>query len=775
MLKTSQSVFFPNTHFNEVTAHPMKSNRKLELLAPGGDAHAIKAAIAAGADAIYCGLNKFNARDRATNIEFDDLHGMIRLAHSHQCAVFLTLNIIVVENEIPALIKLLNRLVNTHIDAVIVQDLGLFYILKRHFKQLNIHASTQLNTHNEGQIHFLRRLGATRTNLSRELNIQEIKALTDVAHDQKMEIEVFVHGSYCLSFSGLCYISSVIGGRSGNRGRCSQPCRDAYEKTPKGVTFPLNLKDNSAFHDLRALDEAGVDSLKIEGRIKKFDYVYTVVNCWKKQIQLFKRENRLSTDNSALHKVFNRDFSNGFLSGNLHREMFTDNPRDHAIKQISDPKNHSSIEEMERARTQFYEEKEALSALAREKTAPLNIDRLPLTIHLSGAIDTPLKVSIAAVDTSFVLHSRTHLTQGGKKHAGNRPSCVPFLEDFKGLKHTPYTLDKVNWDGLPADLSLPFKELTWIKKQILSHLNGGKEILPPVTVSPIKPLAAMTESPRLSVLIDSHGAINSLATCSADLFFQLPSCFGDETEGLIKLFKSHETLVPWFPPVLIGRDYTEAVHLLKAIQPRRIVTNNTGIAHEAFKQGIPWVAGPYLNLVNSFSLRCLKDDFQCSGAFLSNEINRNQLKNIRTPEGFQLYYSMYHPISLLTSRQCLHHQVIGCEKAQMDKTCLPSCEKAASITHPKGNRLFIHKSRGNYHGIHHTHHFLNTDIVGDLPGRFSHFLIDLREIQTETCLTTDTAELVTLFEALLKGDTQAAEALHRSIAPTTHVQYSKGI
>ena len=753
----------------------MKSNRKLELLAPGGDAHAIKAAIAAGADAIYCGLNKFNARDRATNLEFDDLHGMIRLAHSHQCAVFLTLNIIVVENEIPALIKLLNRLINTHIDAVIVQDLGLFYILKKHFKQLNVHASTQLNTHNEGQIHFLRHLGATRTNLSRELNIREIKALTSVAHGQEMEIEVFVHGSYCLSFSGLCYISSVLGGRSGNRGRCSQPCRDAYEVTPQGKTFPLNLKDNSAFHDLRALDEAGVDSLKIEGRIKKFDYVYTVVNRWKKQVQLFQRENRLSTDNSELYKVFNRDFSNDFLMGNLHREMFIDSPRDHAIRQVSDPKNHASVEEMERARTQFYDEKETLSALAREKTAPLSIARLPLTIHLSGAVDTPLKLSMDAMDTSFVLHSRLHLTRGDKKHPGNRPGCVPFLEDFKGLKHTAYDLDKVDWDGLPADLSLPFKELTRLKKQILFRLNGEKEILPPVAVSPIKRSAPTVGTPKLAVLIDSRRALCALSACSADLFFQLPSCFGEELEGLIELFKSNKTLTPWFPPVLIGKDYTAAVHLLNAIQPRRIVTNNTGIAHEAFTQGIPWIAGPYLNIVNSFSLRCLKEHFDCSGAFLSNEINRNQLKNIGSPEDFQLYYSMYHPISLLTSRQCLHHQVIGCEKSQMDETCLPFCEKKASITHPKGNRLFIHKSRGNYHGIHHTHHFLNTEIVGDLPGQFSNFLVDLREVQTETRLSVGTAELVALFEAHLKGEPQADQALHQAIAPTTHVQYNKGI
>ena len=178
--------------------------KHIELLAPGGDIDSVKAAILAGADAIYCGLDKFNARNRAANISFDDLNGILRLAHKHKCQVFLTLNIIIVDNEIPALFALLNKLVNTSIDGVIVQDLGLFYLLSNYFKSLKIHASTQLTTHNEGQIQFLSKLNATRVNLSRELNSSEIKALTIVARQNNMLTEVFVHGSNCISFSGIC-------------------------------------------------------------------------------------------------------------------------------------------------------------------------------------------------------------------------------------------------------------------------------------------------------------------------------------------------------------------------------------------------------------------------------------------------------------------------------------------------------------------------------------------------------------------------------------------
>lgn len=222
-------------------------SHKIELLAPGGDIDAIKAAIIAGADAVYCGLDTFNARNRAANISFDQLVGIIRLAHQYDCQIFLTLNIVILEREFKTLTKLLSKLVNTTLDGVIVQDIGLLYILKKHFPTLDVHASTQLTTHNVGQIPFLKKLGVSRVNLSRELNLREITAITAVGRDQNVLSEVFVHGSLCVAFSGLCYSTSASVGNSGNRGRCSQACREEYETTESGNNFPLNVKDNSAF------------------------------------------------------------------------------------------------------------------------------------------------------------------------------------------------------------------------------------------------------------------------------------------------------------------------------------------------------------------------------------------------------------------------------------------------------------------------------------------------------------------------------------------------
>ena len=217
-------------------------SRKIELLAPGGDVEAIKAAVIAGANAVYCGLDMFNARNRASNLSFDELIGVLRLAHKYDCEVFLTLNVVILEQELPTMIKLLNKLVNSGIDGIIVQDLGVFNLVKKYFPTLNIHASTQMTTHNEGQILFLSKIGATRVNLSREMNLPEIKSLTALAHEHHVLTEVFVHGALCIAFSGQCYSSSVSVGNSGNRGRCSQACRDEYETTAEGHRFPVEFK-----------------------------------------------------------------------------------------------------------------------------------------------------------------------------------------------------------------------------------------------------------------------------------------------------------------------------------------------------------------------------------------------------------------------------------------------------------------------------------------------------------------------------------------------------
>ncbi|SDC71884.1 peptidase U32 family protein [Williamwhitmania taraxaci] len=747
------------------------AKREIELLAPGGDVDSIKAAIAAGANAVYCGLDRFNARNSAENISFDDLQGILRLAHKRSCEVFLTLNIIVVESEIPALITLLNKLVNTSLDGIIVQDLGVLYLLTNYFKGLKIHASTQLTTHNVGQIAFLSKLGVKRVNLSRELSIGEIDELTVVAHKHNILTEVFVHGSNCLCFSGICYISSVHGGNSGNRGRCSQPCRDQYLTTPNGNDFPLNLKDNSAFFDLKALSESGVDSIKIEGRIKKFHYVYTVVKAWRQQLQRLYNGEALSVDNSSLYKVFNRDFSNAFLAGAITRSMFIDNPRDHSAIHLAKGYDSSNEANLERAKKELYDDKTEIITDVKSKIDLLSIAKAPLTITLSGESGSPLHVLVETPDGSFVVNSDSNLASVGKQALNSDM----VLKSLKSINDTEYYIEKLDVDGLQRNVFLPFKEFTSIKRQIHALLNSSREVVEPIDVPLLKRDTTTVPNPTLSILISSPADVNLSNGTSAQLFFQLPNGVSNAYTQLVDMFLTNRSLIPWFPSILIGDDYRDAIKFLDVVKPTLIVSNNLGIANKAYEMGIGWIAGPYLNVVNSFSLQCLKENFGCGGAFISNEISKQQVKGIKKPENFNLYYSIYHPIVLMTSRQCLFQQVDGCEKDTLDNTCIGQCERSSTITSLKNVPLRIEKAKGNYHCIYNDVNYLNTEIVTDIPNLFSSFCIDLRDIHTGTKLEMDIAGVAKVFVDYLSGTSDAGQELHRTIHPTTNTQYRKGI
>ncbi|RLA18667.1 MAG: U32 family peptidase, partial [Gammaproteobacteria bacterium] len=431
-------------------------SRTIELLSPGGDVEAIKAAIVAGANAVYCGMDSFNARNRASNLSFDDLNGVLRLAHDHQCQVFLTLNVVILEQELKSLFKLLNQLVNTSIDGIIVQDLGIFNLVKKHFPSLDIHASTQLTTHNEGQIKFLSKIGASRTNLSRELNIHEIKALTATAHKHDLLTEVFVHGSLCIAFSGQCYSSSVSVGNSGNRGRCSQACRDEYEITEAGNKFPLNLKDNSAYFDLPELVKAQVDSLKIEGRIKGAHYVYTVVNSWRKQINSFVESGKLLADDANLHKVFNRDFTNSFLKGNLSKNMFIDNPRDNSVNYAVQKSQAISIEQIQGVKKDLYQDKNDLGSELKEKIKGLEIDKQQLTLEFFGTQGQALKLTAILKNKTFEVQTKTLLAASTRSTIDSEA----LIKRFKSFNNANYIVEQFNFDAFEKGLSIPFRELT---------------------------------------------------------------------------------------------------------------------------------------------------------------------------------------------------------------------------------------------------------------------------------------------------------------------------
>ncbi|MFB1070220.1 U32 family peptidase [Vibrio diabolicus] len=659
---------------------------QFELLAPGGDLDSIKAAIAAGADAIYCGLDRFNARNRATNLTLDNLNGVLTLAHQHSCKIFLTLNVLILESEIPAIVRLLSQLNTTKIDGVIVQDLGLAYILKHHFPDLDVHASTQLNTHNEGQILFLNQLTASRVNLSRELNINEIKHLAQFGREHNVMMEVFVHGSYCIGFSGICYISSARNGASGNRGRCSQPCREQYETTKTGNNYPLNMKDNSAFGDLKALADAGVYSLKVEGRIKKSHYVYTVVDNWRQQIDRLCEGLELSEDTTELYTVFNRDFSNAFLQGDFGKAMYIDNPRDYAVKHFSKVYQCQSADDVQAVKKKLYDDKTAIIEKVAEQTKSFDVTSTQVSgSSLKGSIDVPT---------------------------------------------------------LPA---LPQPE-------------------------------PRQGAPKLSVLISSAQEAMLCEYHDIDVYYQLPMGLSGELSAMIELFQANPMLKPWFPAILIGEDYHAARVFLETIQPELLITNNSGVGMIAKELGLGWVVGPQMNTVNSYAFKCLQDEFAASGAFISNELNMKQMRHIKRPKNMRSFYSIYHPNTLLTSRQCLFQQTEGCRKIKVNKGCLKRCDKRTSIINLKDNPYVVQKQKGSHNSIYSEHNVLNLQVLQDLPQLFTDVLIDLRDIQTETKVSASKPELIDAFLALLEEHSeQTIQTLNAMIQPTANAQYLKGL
>jgi len=780
-------------------------SRKIELLAPGGDVEAIKAAIVAGANAVYCGLDTFNARNRAANLSFDDLNGILRLSHEYSCEVFLTLNIVILEHEIKGLVKLLNQLVNTGIDGIIVQDLGLFYLVNHYFPSLVIHASTQLTTHNEGQILFLSKIGASRVNLSRELNLGEIKSLTSLAHDQGVLTEVFVHGALCIAFSGQCYSSSVSVGNSGNRGRCSQACRDEYEPTNEGNRFPLNLKDNSAYFDLPELVDAGVDSLKIEGRIKGAHYVYTVVDSWRKQINQFIGSGKLLTDDSNLHKVFNRGFTNSFLKGNLTKKMFIDNPRDNSAQYSIEKNKAISVVQIQQARQELHSDRNKLGASLKQKIEFLSIEKQKLTLTFSGQANQPLTLTISIANSGLNAKAETgisdesvpdlNLDSGSglvsNKHQNKSyivctdyqltPSDKSTIDQttlekrFKSFNDANYIIEEFNFEQLANNLSLPFKELTALKNKAAFLLNNSIEVIAPVEISALKKYSKVEEKPKLSLLISELKDLNLCEVTHADIYFKLPESFKKGCTKYIQLLLDNPRLIPWFPAVLIGKDYDEAVKILEQVKPQRIVTNNTGIAYQAYKKEIKWIAGPFLNTTNSYALLTMKESLNCAGAFISNEISRNQIRHISRPKNFKLLYSIYHPILMMTSRQCFFQQTVGCKKPSIEDGCMLKCQKATTITNVKGISFAIDKQKGGYPSIYNDEQFLNLNVIDDLSDLFDEFFIDLTNIGAGSKAEQNKVQLVQYFEGLLDGDKDSAVHLNKMISVSTNAQYSQGL
>lgn len=322
--------------------------KKIELLSPAGNMEALKVAVQNGADAVYLGANNFNARMNGKNFNDEELLQAIEYAKLRNVKVHLALNILIKNGEFNEAIKLVEKVYTAGIDAIIVQDLGLAKYIIENFPDLEVHASTQMTIYNLEGVKKLENLGFSRVVLARELSINEIK---EICQNSSIEIETFAHGALCISYSGQCLMSSMIGGRSGNRGKCAGTCRLPYElinkenNQIKDKGYLLSSKDVCSLDILPDLIKTGITSLKLEGRMKSKEYVGIVTSIYRKYIDLAQSGKEYVVENNdreKLMQIFNRGgFSTGYLAGKLGKKMMYHERPNHMGIYIGDVLNYN--------------------------------------------------------------------------------------------------------------------------------------------------------------------------------------------------------------------------------------------------------------------------------------------------------------------------------------------------------------------------------------------------------------------------------------------------
>ncbi|KGK86887.1 hypothetical protein DP73_15275 [Desulfosporosinus sp. HMP52] len=310
----------------------------LELLAPAGSYEAFKAAVENGTDAVYLGGKSFSARASAANFDLEELQKAVRYAHERQVKVYVTVNILISDQEFPELLNYLYDLHEIGVDAVILQDIGVAELIHRIIPELETHASTQMTVNTSWGVRHLESLGFSRVVLARETSAAEMKAISERT---PLDLEVFVHGALCIGYSGQCLMSSFIGGRSGNRGTCAQPCRMTYQlinDKKQNLLEEQNIGDHllsprdlNLAEELAELKRIGIHSLKVEGRMKRPEYVATVIRLYRQaidRIEVQQEGNAVAplltpAEHQELLQVFNRDFTNGYFRENLGAELMS--------------------------------------------------------------------------------------------------------------------------------------------------------------------------------------------------------------------------------------------------------------------------------------------------------------------------------------------------------------------------------------------------------------------------------------------------------------------
>jgi putative protease len=508
----------------------MTARRKVpELLAPAGSLDAVRAALANGANAIYLGAERFNARDEGAQLSLDDLGLAVAMAHERQARIYLTLNILTKQRELPDALGLLGQAIDRGVDAAIVQDIGLIRLIQRVYPGFEIHGSTQLTVHDVAGARLMRDIGLTRVVLARENSVEDIRAIHDAVPG--IGLEAFVHGALCISYSGQCLMSGLISERSANRGACAQSCRKDYvlHDTTLGTEldrgYLISARDLAAHDHLAALADAGIECLKVEGRKKKPEYVATVTRSYRDFLDRIARGEDgpiAFEDVRPLVQIYSRGFTAGMLVGRAGRDYVTREQPDNRGHEIGvvvgyehgellvdvshliapgdglgfEPPagmrgaptgfmvgsvrlvrpgdvSRQAVPTRERVPTGWRVVRSAQSRLllqARKSWAELGPGtrqrKTRVDIRVFGSAGSPLKVSFRAGDLQATVRSNVPLTP-----AKSRSLDLATLREQVGrLGQTPFTLGEIDASGLSPDLFLPVSELNHVRQEAVEAL-----------------------------------------------------------------------------------------------------------------------------------------------------------------------------------------------------------------------------------------------------------------------------------------------------------------
>ena len=591
----------------------------LELLAPAGSMEALRAAVQNGANAVYLGCGLFNARQSAKNFTTQTLTEAVKYCHIRGVAVHLTLNTLVSDRETKDLIELIRHAASSGVDAFIVQDLGVVELCRQIAPHIPIHGSTQMTIHSLPGVLLCAAWGMTRVVLSRELSREEIRY---ICQNSPIEIEVFAHGALCMSYSGQCYLSAAIGGRSGNRGRCAQPCRQSYGYTHWEHKYPLSLKDNCLVHYLKDLDAMGVASIKLEGRMKKPEYVATVTAVYRKAMD---EGNVTKPMMDALYTAFNRQgFTDGYYTSRVDQNMF-------GIRQDQkdDPKwLQSARQSYETGETSLVDIK--FRAVVNSQGCTLTVtDPEGRTCQVVGPMPEPART---------VALTGEALAQRLAKTGGTPYQCVEVRTQVEpGITLSAAAINAMRRDAL--------NQLTALRARRDSHPLGKPRTY--------RDHPGATGLPGLTIQVTSREQITPLLLKQDVAMLYVPIHILMEDRELCQMLALRGRTAAVLPRIVHDGEMPKLqndLDILHEMGIRDVLVGNLGLLIPA-REAKMRIHGDFgLNIYSSRSLEVARD-FELASATLSFEMTLPQIRDVSKPVPCELI--AYGRLPMMVTEHCL--------------------------------------------------------------------------------------------------------------------------